>query len=82
MWLQSQLVVRQVSQPEDTCDHSDTSITIVPREVQASVTLQRSAAGPTNDQALWVAIRNRTDAISFDRYNEFINRLLCPWSSR
>jgi hypothetical protein len=54
------------------------SITIVPRRVQASVTLQRSAAAPTNDQALWVAIRNRTDAISFDRYNEFINRLLCP----
>lgn len=54
------------------------SITIVPRRVQASVTLQRSAAGPTSDQALWVAIRNRTDAISFDRYDEFINRLLCP----
>ena len=41
------------------------------------MTLQRSAAGATNDQALWVAIRNRTDAINFDRYNEFIDRLLC-----
>lgn len=57
------------------------NISIVPRRVQASVTLQRSAAGQTNDQALWVAIRNRTDAISFDRYNEFINRLLCPTPS-
>jgi hypothetical protein len=55
-----------------------TRITVLPRQVEASVTLQRSAAAPTNDQALWVAIRNRTDAISFDRYNEFINRLLCP----
>ena len=58
------------------------SITIVPRRVQASVTLQRSAAGATNDQALWVAIRNRTDAINFDRYNEFIDRLLCPDGDR
>lgn len=54
------------------------SITIVPRRIQASVTLQRSAAGATDDQALWVAIRNRTDAISFDRYDKFIKRLLCP----
>jgi hypothetical protein len=46
------------------------------------VTLQRSAAAPTNDQALWVAIRNRTDAISFDRYNKFINRVLCPDDDR
>lgn len=55
-----------------------TRITVLPRQVDASVTLQRTAAEPTDDQALWVAIRNRTDAISFDRYNEFINRLLCP----
>ena len=55
----------------------NSQITMLPREVKASVTLQRSAAGATDDQALWVAIRNRTDAINFDRYNEFINRLLC-----
>ena len=54
-----------------------TSITVLPRQVDASVALRRTAAGETSDQALWVAIRNRTDAISFDRYNEFINRLLC-----
>lgn len=62
-----------------TVDTVDTSVTIVPRQVQvqASVTLQRSASGPTDDQALWVAIRNRTDAIGFERYEAFINRLLC-----
>ena len=54
------------------------SFPIVPRRVQATVTLRRTDVPPTDDQALWVAIRNRTDAISFDRYNEFINRLLCP----
>jgi hypothetical protein len=41
------------------------------------VALQRSAVPSTPDQFLWPAIKNRTDAISFNRYNEFINRLLC-----
>jgi hypothetical protein len=40
------------------------------------VALQRSSAQQTPDQPLWSAIRNRTDAISFNRYNEFINRVL------
>ena len=40
------------------------------------VTLHRSASNPTLDQALWFAIRNRTHAISFDRYREFLNRVL------
>jgi hypothetical protein len=31
---------------------------------------------PTLDQALWVAIRNRTHAISFERYSKFLNRVL------
>jgi hypothetical protein len=39
--------------------------------------LERTATTPTVDQALWSAIRNRTDAIAFDRYFEFINRLFC-----
>ena len=40
------------------------------------VRLTRTASDPTLDQALWVAIRNRTHAISFDRYRKFINRAL------
>ncbi len=40
------------------------------------VTLQRTASDPTLDQALWVAIRNRTNAISFGRYRDFLNRVL------
>ena len=31
----------------------------------------------TDDAALWAAIRNRTDAIRGDRYEEFIRRVLC-----
>lgn len=41
------------------------------------VTLDRSQADPTPDQPLWAAIRNRTLAIGFNRYREFIDRVLC-----
>jgi hypothetical protein len=44
-----------------------------PLEVQ----LQPTASQPTPDQALWAAIRNRTAAISFPRYQRFIDHLLC-----
>ena len=40
------------------------------------VRLERTRVHPTRDQALWVAIRNRTHAISFSRYSHFINRVL------
>jgi hypothetical protein len=46
-------------------------------ETQATVTLQRSLSPPTDDQALWAAIRNRTAAIGFPRYQRFIDRVLC-----
>ena len=42
-------------------------------ETQSQVTLQRTFAGPTDDRALWPAIRNRTAAIGFDRYKKFID---------
>lgn len=42
-----------------------------------NVTLQRSETQPTDDQALWVAIRNRTKAIEFNHYKDFIDKILC-----
>lgn len=30
----------------------------------------------TPDQILWAAIRNRTRAVGFSRYQQFVNRLL------
>jgi hypothetical protein len=48
-----------------------------PTEIEARVTLQRSFAGPTDDRALWTAIRNRTAAIGFERYNKFIDCVFC-----
>jgi hypothetical protein len=41
------------------------------------VQLDRTPIVPTPDQALWSAIRDRTNAIGFDRYYAFINRVLC-----
>lgn len=45
--------------------------------VQGNVTLQRTGTAPTKDQAFWVAIRNRAEAIGFTRYAEYLDRLLC-----
>ncbi len=45
------------------------------------VRLHRTQSDPTCDQALWVAIRNRTHAISFNRYQDFMNRALL-WEER
>jgi hypothetical protein len=41
------------------------------------VSLQRSTANPTDDQSLWVAIRDRTNVIGFQWYENFIDRVLC-----
>lgn len=45
------------------------------------IRLERTRSDSTLDQALWVAIRNRTRAISFGPYQEFMNRALC-WEER
>lgn len=46
-----------------------------------AVRLHRTQSDPTCDQALWVAIRNRTHAISFNRYQDFMDRALL-WETR
>jgi hypothetical protein len=40
------------------------------------IRLLRTEVDPTLDQSLWVAIRNRTRAVSFSRYQDFMNRAL------
>jgi hypothetical protein len=60
---------------------TDTRFAVSPPQPQTmrgsiDVQLRRAASEPTLDQALWVTIRNRTHAISFGRYREFINRVL------
>jgi hypothetical protein len=49
----------------------------IPVTGDIDVTLQRSKSDSTSDQAFWVAIRNRTEAIGFRQYDRFIRRVLC-----
>jgi hypothetical protein len=42
-----------------------------------TVKLDRSPTHQTKDQPLWVAIRNGAQAIGFNKYHKFINRILC-----
>lgn len=46
-----------------------------------SVTLQRSAETPTTDEALWVVIRQTTNALSFPNYVNFVDSIMCCRSS-
>jgi Carboxypeptidase regulatory-like domain len=41
-----------------------------------NVRLERTASFPTLDQALWAAIRRQGESISFDRYRDFIDRVM------
>jgi hypothetical protein len=41
------------------------------------VSLQRTGIAPTDDQILWVVIRNRTNALAFRPYRQFIDGVLC-----
>ena len=56
-------------------------IEVTPRPFAAgddvAVTLQRAAVQPTPDQSLWVAIRNSTDAMSFESYSRFLEAVIC-----
>lgn len=57
--------------PDGSIDH--------PLHVAGRVSLMRAEVVPTSDAALWTAIRNRTDAIRGDRYERFIERVLCGY---
>lgn len=46
-----------------------------PPPVQA--VMRRAEVDPTPDQALWVVIRNSTEALSFDNYAAFIEPIMC-----
>lgn len=42
-----------------------------------AVTMKRTAVPATTDQALWVAIRNSTNAIGFENYSRFVDLVMC-----
>lgn len=45
------------------------------QDAGTNVTLQHSGSHPTDDQNLWAAIRNRTAAVGYQRYEKFISLL-------
>ena len=61
--------VNNDGRPDGTRDH--------PFNVNTRTSLIRADVVITSDAALWAAIRNRTDAIRGDRYEEFISQVLC-----
>lgn len=81
----------RIEQIERTDDKLATTVTV---SGDAADVIQRVATRPTKvsldrtpiietpDQALWSAIRDRTNAIAFDRYYAFINRVLCEYEVR
>ena len=66
--------VRSGTDPKDT---SPLGSRKRPLQVAGKISLTRSDVTLTDDAALWSAIRNRTDAIRGDRYDDFITRVLC-----
>jgi hypothetical protein len=65
--------------PPDNPIGNGTTISVITGliETETKVTLRRTFVGPTDDRALWPAIRNRTAAIGFDRYKKFIDCVFC-----
>ena len=55
-------------------DHENSKNDVSDDDIAEAITTEKKA---TIDQPLWVAIRNRTRTIGFNRYNKFINALLC-----
>lgn len=69
--------LNSTSQSTTNQDSSSVEFSVVAGHVQAAVTMRRTATYDTPDQALWVAIRNRTSAIEFNRYQKFIHCIFC-----
>jgi hypothetical protein len=59
----------------------ETSFEVTPRPLSAgedvAVSMRRAAVTPTDDQALWVSIRNSTTALGFPNFDRFIERVWC-----
>ncbi|MFJ9628728.1 hypothetical protein ACIQPR_03100 [Streptomyces sp. NPDC091280] len=62
-------------------DVATADLTVQVRPIAAgdsiNVQLRRASSDPTDDQALWTAIRRSTDRISFNEYSAFIDPIMC-----
>ncbi|MFE9597829.1 hypothetical protein [Streptomyces hokutonensis] len=66
--------------PNAANDVASADLTVQVRPIAAgdsiNVQLRRAGSDPTDDQALWTAIRHSTDRISFNEYTAFIDPLM------
>ncbi|MEV0737236.1 hypothetical protein AB0I51_14950 [Streptomyces sp. NPDC050549] len=66
--------------PNVADDVATADLTVQVRPIAAgdsiNVQLRRAGSDPTDDQALWTAIRRSTDRISFNEYSAFIDPLM------
>jgi hypothetical protein len=69
--------LEDLTRPTDAITQKATISVTQVFETESNVTLNRTFAGPTDDRALWTAIRNRTAAIGFERYKKFIDCVFC-----
>jgi hypothetical protein len=57
------------------------NVTVAPAPVSSAdpltIKLTRSAEEPTSDEALWVVIRQSTNALSFPTYVNFVDSIMC-----
>jgi hypothetical protein len=67
--------------PPERIEGASGPIEVTPRPLAAGdtvgVSLKRAEVPPTRDQALWVAIRKSTDAVSFENYDRFLEVVMC-----
>ncbi|MCI5145313.1 MAG: hypothetical protein D3923_07215 [Candidatus Electrothrix sp. AR3] len=54
-----------------------TPLVSIKKSLSSTVISRSHTPHPTDDQAFWVAIRNRTKSIGFDRYAQFIQNVFC-----
>lgn len=69
-------VTEQISSPLNLIANATTNL-IAQNSQPTSVVLQRPQSEPRPEASLWMAIKNRSNAINFANYSSFIQRLLC-----
>ena len=73
------VTVRRMYREEESTSTADVTVLLRPTAAGETVpvALQRTGLLRTEDQAFWVAIRNSTAALSFERYQAFIDDIMC-----
>ena len=61
-----------------TPDPAETFVTVLRAALEpTTVTMRRAESPPTADQALWTAIRNSANALTFNNYARFMDIVMC-----